>query len=113
MITIQLLEDNDIITGEEWCRPLSITTMSSGMSDHYSFKSMYSGTPENNVKWVKSKDVIGHCWFGRTVAEYHRAIADCGNRMEFVLGDIPSKHRLNMQGYNSLAKRKRENELYR
>jgi len=94
MITIQLLEDTDIITGEEWCRPLGITTMSGGMSDHYSFKSMYSGLPENNIKWVKVKHVLGEGWFGKTVAQYHTAIKDCGSKMEFVSGDMPNSHKL-------------------
>lgn len=99
MITVQILEDGDRIDPSDWCRPLALTTMSGGMSDEMSFKSCYTGTPENNVEWVRVRDVLGPVWHGRTVREF---IA-CGLTMEFVRGDVPTSHRLNMRDYNSIA----------
>lgn len=99
MITVQILEDEDTIEPTDWCRPLSIISMGGGTSDYYSFKSEYSGTPENNAKWVQAKHVLGTCWFGKTVSEYNTT----GPRYEFLRGDILKSHQLNMKGYVSLA----------
>lgn len=110
MITVQLLEATDTIDPEDWCRPLSIVSMSGGHSDGYSFKNMYSGTPENNAKWVKVKDTIGTPWFGSTVQSYCKAVQQS---TEFVRGDIPKSHRLSMAGYNKLNKNLRRQNLYK
>ena len=59
MINLQLLEAGDIVEPEDWCRPLSIVSMSGGHSDEYSCKSQYTGAPENNVKWVRVKYILG------------------------------------------------------
>ncbi len=98
MRTINLLDDGDVMDPEAWCRPLRLTTMSGGMSDSYSFASQYSGRPENNVKWCKVKYCIGSVWFGRPISDFHDAM----RRMvsyEFVSGDIPHDHQLNMKSY--------------
>lgn len=50
MKTVQILESSDTIFPTDWCRPLCITSMS---GDFYSFKSQYSGVPENNAMWVR------------------------------------------------------------
>ncbi len=97
MKTIQILEDNDCIELNDWCRPLSLCTMSGGMSDSYSFKSCYSGRPENNVEWVLVKHVFGTCWAGKTVATITKEIS----KYEFVRGDIPTSHRLDMTDYDT------------
>jgi hypothetical protein len=108
MRTISILEDDDVIDPDDWCRPLQIVSMNGGHSDGYSFKSCYSGTPENNTKWVKVKHVIGSCWFGKKVKTINK-----GLKYEFVSGDIPKSHRLDMKGYNSLhdmSKKQRDEE---
>jgi len=69
MKTVQILEPNDCVAPDDWCRPLRLESMSGGHSDGYSFESMYSGTPKNNVKWVRIKDVFGECWFGKQAKE--------------------------------------------
>ena len=99
MIGVQILEEDDLIHPDDWCRPLTITSMSGGMSDSYSFKNAYSGLPENNVKWVQVKHVLGSCWHGRPVSEFCKSL---GYRHEFVRGDVPVKHRLPLKGYNVL-----------
>ena len=98
MIKVSILEEDDIIYAEDWCRPLQIVSMNGGHSDYYSFRSCYSGTPENNAEWVKVKHVIGSCWFGKKVKELNRD----GARYEFLRGDVPISHQLDMRGYSSL-----------
>jgi hypothetical protein len=73
--------------------------MSGGMSDSMSFKSCYFGTPENNVKWVRVTDQIGPHWIGRTVSEFNKLMP-----YEFMLGDPPADHKLDMRGYRSMQK---------
>ena len=99
MITVQLLESTDEISREDWCRPLYLSTV--GYGDEYSFRSM-CGTPENNVKWVKVKHVLSDIWFGKTVAE---ARAKGGLQYEFLRGDLPRAHALNMTGYEKMNTR--------
>lgn len=101
MRTIQFLEDSDTLKPDDWCRPLELSTMSGGRSDDMSFRNQYSGTPENHAKWVQVKHVIGKIWHGRTVADFNAP--SHATRHEFVRGDIPETHRLDMRGYASLA----------
>lgn len=96
MKTVQILEPNDRVNPDDWCRPLRLVSMSGGHSDFYAFESMYSGTPENNVKWVRIKDVFGEYWFGRQAKELMEHI-----QYEIVRGDMPAAHRL--KGFHSLA----------
>ncbi len=57
-------------------------------------------SPENNVKWTKVKDVIGKVWFGKTVSDF------CENVLptEFIRGEIPNQHQLDMKQFNKLRK---------
>lgn len=98
MITIQILEDKDIMLPEDWCRPLQLISMSGGMSDSYSFASQYSGRPENNVKWCKVKYTIGKVWYNREIGDFIAAMKEL-RTYEFVRGDIPHSHQLNMKSY--------------
>lgn len=98
MITLQLLEADDIVDPEDWCRPLSIVSMSGGYSDNYSFKSQWSGAPENNVKWVKVKYILGKLWHGKTVREIDNGLAPW-IKYEYVRGDIPQRSKLSLKGY--------------
>lgn len=99
MIAVQFLEATDVFLPDDWCRPLDIVTMSGGHSEDYSFKSCYSGTPENNVKWTRVRDVIGGVWRGATVGAFNRRGF---TKYEFVRGEIPRTHRLSMGDYRSL-----------
>ncbi len=99
MITVSILEQDDTIKADDWCRPLRIVSMNGGHSDYYSFKSCYTGTPENNAKWVQVKHVIGKCWVGQTVKEFTRALSPT----EFLRGTPPKKHQIDMSDYSSLA----------
>ena len=105
MILINILEPGDVITKECWMRPLSLMTMSGGMSDSMSFESQYSGVPENNDKWVRVTDQIGPPWIGRTVEEFNEFIP-----YEFAIGNIPRSHQLDMKGYSSYRKLHNDNQ---
>jgi hypothetical protein len=98
MIQIQLLEAHDIVDPEDWCRPLSIVSMSGGHSDYYSFTSQYTGAPENNAKWVKVKYILGKPWHDKTVAEIDRGLGQY-QKYEFVRGSIPRRSQLSLKDY--------------
>lgn len=100
MKTVQILEADDCVDPEDWCRPLQIVSMNGGHSDYYSFQSCYTGAPENNVEWVKVKYILGKGWHGKPVREYTNAMSKFGYRYEFVRGDVPQSHKLNLKGYN-------------
>lgn len=99
MITVQILEADDCVDPEDWCRPLSIVSMSGGHSDYYSFQSQYTGAPENNVKWVKVKYILGKPWHGKTVKEIDKHLGQY-IKYEYVRGDIPCRSKLILKGYN-------------
>jgi hypothetical protein len=96
MIAIQLLEDTDIMMADDWCRPLNLRTMSP-CSDYYSFKSCYDGRPENNVQWCKVIHAFGSGWIGKPIGDYssRKNIIP----YEFVRGNMPVKHQLDMRHY--------------
>ena len=100
MINIQLLEEFDKLSPDDWCRPLCLITMNNGQSDSMSFLGSYSGTPINNVKWARASAIFGSCWFGKTIKEINK----CSIKHEFVRGEIPEKHKLNMTEYSDLEK---------
>ncbi len=99
MKTVQILEAADTVDPEDWCRPLSIVSMSGGHSDYYSFKSQWSGAPENNVKWVKVKYILGKGWHGQTVKEIDKGLGQYV-KYEFIRGDIPKRQILSLTDYN-------------
>ena len=99
MKTVQILELDDLIDPEDWCRPLQIVSMNGGHSDYYSFESCYTGAPENNVKWVKVKYILGHGWHGKTVKELDAGLGKFV-KYEFIRGDIPKRQQLDLRDYN-------------
>ena len=99
MKTIQLLEADDIVDPDDWCRPLSITSMSGGHSDYYSFQNQYTGAPENNVKWVKVKYILGKPWHGKTVKQIDKGLGEFV-KYEYVRGDLPRRSILSLSDYN-------------
>lgn len=93
---IYMLELSDLVEPTDWCRPLKIISMSGGHSDHFSFKSCYSGRPENNSKWVQVKHIFGKCWMRKSVNNINKI----GIPYEFIRGDIPQNHKLNLKKFN-------------
>jgi hypothetical protein len=98
MKTVQILEADDIVEPEDWCRPLSIVSMSGGHSDYYSFENQYTGAPENNVKWVKVKYILGKGWHGQTVKEIDKGLGKY-LKYEYIRGDIPRREILSLSDY--------------
>lgn len=90
MITIQLLEDNDIIQSTDWCRPMVINTIYP-WSDTITFTNTYSGNPENNVKWLTAKQCCPF-WIGKPVKDFNNGMKRSGSWYEFIRGPIPLQH---------------------
>ena len=97
MINLSLLEADDILQETDWCRPLILHTMSE-WSDGYSFKSIYTGRPENNLKWCQVKDALPFGWSGKTVGEFNNRVPALP--YEFIRGNIPKSDQLNMSLFN-------------
>lgn len=95
-IEVLILEGQDAVRGDDWCRPLRLRT--TGWGDEVMPKSM-AGTPSNNVKWVRVMDVLGPFWQGRTVSMINSKVVE----MEFARGEVPLEHRLDMSDYHSCA----------
>jgi len=90
MITINILEKTDVLKKGDWCRPLNLCTMSGGMGDGYSFKSMYSGAPENNTKWCRVERILPF-WIGGTIKKFEDATREY-MIYEYARGDVPADH---------------------
>ena len=97
MIDIKILEGHDRIQVSDWARPLQLE--SSEFSDLYFFQAQYSGLPMNHVKWVRVGHILGSTWIGKTVNELNKAMV---TQYEFVRGNIPVTHQLDMSEYNSI-----------
>ena len=108
MVIIQILENDDCIDAEDWCRPLVLVTMSGGHSDYYSFESCYSGAPENNVQWVKVREVFGECWYGHPVKEVLKKLSI---KYEFARGNIPRSHTMKSKREEESAQAARDSKL--
>lgn len=95
MIQIQLLEEDDVINPTDFCRPLSLEYSEFG--DSIFTKATYSGSPINNMKWCRVRFILGNGWMGKKIKEYNSK--DSITKLEFVRGQIPDSHLLNMEGY--------------
>lgn len=103
MITVQILEPDDILEPSDWCRPLQIIMVNGAICAADNFRNAFSGSPENNVEWVRVRTIIGKKWLNRPVGDFHDAMKRLNMRYEFVRGNIPKSHRLNMAGYTDIS----------
>lgn len=91
MKIVYMLENNDIIEKDDWCRPIDAC-------GEVNSTNCYSGRPINNTRWVKVQDIFGDWVIGMTVSEYmNRRSKNTGlkinpDRYEFVRGILPKKH---------------------
>lgn len=90
MKNVQILESSDIIHENDYMRPLQLQTENGGRSDYMALTNVYSGRPQNNVKWIKVSQYLGQCWWGRTVEDFHGKMY--GHEYEFLRGDLPHTH---------------------
>lgn len=84
MKTVQILEDDDVITGNEYVRAITFIESENPGCNKFS---CYGGRPENNTLWVPFSDVFGTWCIGYTVGELREKMNNY--RYEFVLGDVP------------------------
>lgn len=91
MIEVYLLEHDDHVFADDWVRPLVMVSGYDGLT--VETRSYLSGRPENNVRWVRVRDVFGKHVFGLTVAELHKKFKDFGVQYEFMRGEIPDSHK--------------------
>jgi hypothetical protein len=96
MITVSILEKDDVILPTDWCRPLELISMSGGHSDGYSFSNQYSGHPENNVEWALAGYIFGVVWFQKPTT-VGKLIKIMGMKYEFVRGEVPCDHQVKMR----------------
>lgn len=87
MISIQLLEEDDIIAFGQWCRPLVFLPAEFG--DEYQTTATYSGKPINNFKWIPVEQAIGLCWFGKRLGELNSKL---DHPFAVAVGEIPESH---------------------
>lgn len=93
MRQIFLLDDEDVLQCDDWCRPLAFESYDGGRSDFYAFESTYSRSPINNAKWVQV-DQVFPAWVGKTLGQTRQAFdkLESGFRYEVVRGELPSTH---------------------
>ncbi len=90
MITIQLLEAQDIILETDYTRQLSL--LFTGQSDYLAKNSTYGGSPLNRLGWLPAKYQCPY-WVGKTVGEFNTQMLEISSiRYEFVRGAIPREH---------------------
>lgn len=89
MITIQMLEDQDVIQADDLVRQLSL--MYEGQSDYLMTTSTYGGGAINRLKWIPAKY---NCpfWVGKTVGTFNEKMERFGSGYEFIRGAVPSDH---------------------
>lgn len=92
--TIEILDEDAVISPEHWCRPLYLQY---GCSDHIFTRSEWGGGPINNMKWIKVGNVLGPAWYGKKYKDYYNG--EYSMRYEVVIGDIPESHILKKEEY--------------
>ena len=89
MKTVQILDSSDVLLKTDFCRPLTITAKGSTCDSN--------GLPANFVKWVPAFRVIPEEFFGLELEKLNLL----SSSYEFVRGDIPLTHRLDMRVYST------------
>lgn len=91
MISIEILEDHDIVEPHMLCRPLFLSYADSGS---IFTEAEYGGSPTNNLKWVPVRVVLGPPWWGKSLLVIREA---CHWNYEVIDSPLalPSRHLLN------------------
>lgn len=86
MITVYMLENNDVIQATDFVRQLRLTY--EGQSDYLVTTSAYGGTRINRTGWMRAEEVCPY-WVGKKVDAFNkgmdfmaiaRACSGCGRR---------------------------------
>ena len=83
MITISILEDEDLIQENDLCRPLDESTSYDIIP--VNSLSCRSGSPVNNLKYVYVEEIIPH-WIGNSVGELNTSCI----KYEIIRGKVPN-----------------------
>jgi hypothetical protein len=95
MISIQMLEDSDIIEATDWVRQLSLTY--DGQSDTLLTTGTYGGSRINRLGWMLAAEVCP-AFVGKTVGKFNRGMDFKHRHMtevsqyEFIRGNVPKSH---------------------
>jgi len=92
MKQVYILEDNDILQENDWCRQLGIAR--EGQSDIVSDWGTYGGQPINRMKWIPVSIILPY-WVGKTVGEYNNGLDKLiyyHPKFEFLRGELPKHH---------------------
>jgi hypothetical protein len=95
MISVQILEDDDVILADDLVRQLSLTY--TGQSDYLATTATYGGGPINRLGWIRA-DVVCPFWVGKAVGKFRKAMLGrdrhaCEiSNYEFVRGPVPKSH---------------------
>lgn len=73
-----LLNDDDVIQPDDYVRDM--------LGDPY-------GDRHATLKWIKVKDALGECWFGKTVEEFNARLGEgkWPALREFARGEMPER----------------------
>jgi len=105
MISVSILENQDIIQEDDCVRQLSIVY--DGQSDYLATNATYGGSPINRLGWLPAKFVCP-AWVGKTVGEFRKTMLGRNRHAvemsdyEFVRGKVPTSH------YERLSKEERK-----
>ena len=94
MIAVLILSAYDKLRSDDWVRPIvEAVSDCPGQAPALNSFSPYSGTPQNHLKWVQARDVLGKCWMGKTLAELDQAWEKLGGfPYEVIRGTPPQRH---------------------
>lgn len=103
MISVGILERDDVIREDDWVRYLDIEY--AGQSDTVATRSCYGGSPMNFFRWLRVKDAMMYHFIGKTVGYVQDRLDEMDKahnsyaRYEFARGEVPTSHRLVLEEY--------------
>lgn len=95
MISVSILENQDIIQEDDCVRQLSLVY--TGQSDYLATNATYGGSPMNRLGWLPAKFVCP-AWVGKSVGEFRKTMLGRDrhavemSNYEFVRGQVPTSH---------------------
>ena len=95
MISVNILENHDVIQDDDWVRQLSL--IYEGQSDALATNGTYSGMPMNRTKWIPAR-VCCPAWIGESVGNFRECMLGFDRHeseisdFEFVRGNVPAHH---------------------
>jgi len=92
MISVNILEADDIIHPDDYYRPL-MRSADFSQSDSWLRRSCYGGGPLDHLRWAPVWLILGRVWWGKRYARY----MDVASRpFEAVRGNVPKENILDL-----------------